>query len=285
MARRLLWRGLSRARSASAWLISPWRAWRVRRSSRQRLRRLRPGSYFVSPMPQYLAQFATMDRVSEFLNGDAPPEQDPAWSEFGFDNVAEYSFWAPRLCGIVCAKMVIDSNAPRPAPSVATLTRQGLDLGGYQVHDAEGSLVDRGWFYRPLVELARQFDFEGAVQTSIPVEELCIGVLDNRVFVVSVHPGVIRGDLDVAPQGARGGHLVVVVGFEWGESGLAGFYVHNPSGRTREFQERAFIPLMRFTAAFAGRGFWLRPKGRAQQSGAGWQQFNEDRLDDSRPPR
>lgn len=213
-------------------------------------------------MPVYLAQFASRERVSNFLDKRTPPEDDPAWEQFGFKRASEYGFWAPRLCGVVCAKMVIDSSGLSPLPNIASLTEEAVALGGYKVHDDRGHLVDKGWFYRPLVELAQAYGFQGGVCVDVSTDELCIAVLENKAFIASVHPGVIRGDRDSLPQGASGGHLVVVVGFEWGASGLEGFYIHNPSGRVASTQACAFVSLDRFVTAYAGRGFWLRYGGR-----------------------
>ncbi len=167
------------------------------------------GNYFLDPLPAYQSQFASRTLVSEFLDGRIPAEQDPAWRDFGFASSGEYAFWSRRLCGIACMTMVLGSEK-----SMAGLAQEALRLGGYQVADESGSFVDRGWFYRPLLELAGQYGYQGAIQASMAHEDLCRAVLANRHVVVSVHPGVVRGDLDVAP-----GAYEVATSFSWWASG------------------------------------------------------------------
>lgn len=209
------------------------------------------GDYFAAPMPSYCSQFASRELVSQFLDGEIEPADDPRQSEFGFKSAEEYGYWAPRLCGIVCVKMVLDGQNATNSETVADLTRHGLELGGYDVE------TDKGWYYRALIDLAEAFGMKGSPFAGSSVEDLCAEILRGTVPVASVHPKVIRGDIKRPPEGSSGGHLVVVTGFRWRNQECAGLFLHNSSGRTVESQENVFISREHFLNAFAGRGFTL----------------------------
>ena len=219
---------------------------------------LADGDYFVNPIPPYLSQFASRELVSDFLDKRISTKDDSHWAQFGFEKLDEYEFWAPRLCGLICVKMILDAvNTCSANETVATLTNKAISLGGYKVYDDSGEFIDKGWFYAPLIELAKEYNVKGKVCTSIASSDLCYNVLSNIFTVASVHPKVIRFDIDKCPDGKKGGHLVVIIGFKWAIGKCVGIYIHNPTGREKVTQEKAFIPIERFNEAFAQRGFIL----------------------------
>jgi len=219
---------------------------------------LASGDYFVQPVPQYLSQFSSRELVSDFLDEKLSTDNDPKWKDFGFLSIEDYSFWSKRLCGIICLKMVLDTSPNTSTEYISELTSKAVKSGGYIVYDEKGAFIDNGWFYQPLVNLAQDYGFEGKVLTNLKNLDLCNNVLNNIFTIISVHPGVIRFDFDKAPNNKKGGHLVLVVGFKWDGNNCTGFYIHNPSGRVEETQEKAFIPIKQFDEAFALRGFSLR---------------------------
>jgi len=224
---------------------------------RVNMRHMSPGDHFVSPQPPYISQFASKELVSDILDRKRDPATDPKWTEFWFTSPRDYSFWSWRGCGLIAVKMVLDAYGAADGETMATLTGRAVDLGGYKVCDKKGDAVDKGWFYGPLVELAEEFGIDGEVHGALSEEVICRNVIDDRFTVASVHPGVVRGDCDHKPPGADGGHLVLVWGCRWTGSECAGYYIHNPSGRVEETQDRAFVPIARFREAFASRGFSL----------------------------
>lgn len=213
---------------------------------------------FIAPRPECLTQFASSDFVSDFLDGKRSLSEDPRWHEFGFNSIEEYATWAPRLCGIVCLKMIIDVNCDEwGEKNLADLTWRGVELGGYILDDDKGNRVDKGWFYAPLVKLAEEAGMSGDIWAHRVPGDLVSDLDKNGAIVASVHPGVIRGDIEEAPRGIKGGHLVVVIGYRMGTR-IEGFFVHNPSGRSRHAQREVFVPFERFGKAFSGRGITLR---------------------------
>lgn len=218
-------------------------------------RRLPDGVYLVHPPVNYVCQFADRERVSEFLDNSAALILDDHWQEFGFGNVEEYQFWAPRLCGIACLKMALDAVAANQ-DSMAKLTAKGVESGGYLVHGADGSFIDKGWFYKPLVLIARDRGLEAEIFTQESLTDIAFRVLRNQIVVASVNPRIIRGDEPPTPNASRGGHLVIVHGVEIRDAKPHLFYIKNPSGRTWATQEGEISSEV-FEGAFAGRGFYI----------------------------
>ena len=221
------------------------------------MRFLGDGRHDLPVRAEYVCQFATASRVSEFLDAPDTLATDDAFRSFGFDKIDDYVKWAPRLCGLVCLKMVIDGYHLAPDETIATLTSTGVELGGYRFTDGAGRPAERGWYYAPLIELGRRFGLEGKIFSGYSREQLCAEVLDGRTPVASVHPGVIRGDIDQRPPEASGGHLVVVIAFITHGGEVTDVVVHNPSGRVKTTQAECRVPVARFDEAFAGRGFLL----------------------------
>jgi hypothetical protein len=220
-------------------------------AAKKRLANLRGGEYFVKPRPTgYIVQWASPNLVSEILDGKVKAADDPKWRDFGFETKKDYAFWSWRICGLMCFKVALNTLGAALDETVATLTEKGAALGGY---DTER---DKGWFYTPLIKLAKTYGIDGKVYGRLSIEEIAAGVLDNRFFVASVHPDVIRGDLTKNPHDSKG-HLVLVSGFRFGKNSVEGFYVENPSGRKRSTQHNAYITISAFNEAFAKRGFAL----------------------------
>ena len=219
--------------------------------ARQALAGLSAGDYFVKPAPSpHITQWASPDLVSDILDGKISARDDPRQKEFGFKTRADYDFLSWRICGLMCVKAVLDAYAVAAGKTVADLTLAGAALGGYDTGR------DKGWFYAPLIKLATNYGLSGQVYGHLSATEIAADILNRRFVIASAHPDVIRGDLAENPRDGKG-HLVLVWGFRWDGTGLVGFYIQNPSGRQKSSQVKAFVPIERFLAAFAGRGFWL----------------------------
>lgn len=230
------------------------------KNNTEKLATLSAGDYYVNPIPSYISQFASRELVSDILDKKTSPSDDTKWKNFGFKSIDDYSFWSQRLCGLICIKMIIDTANPNSTETIATLTEKAIDLGGYKVYDELGNFMDKGWYYAPLIELVKDYGFNGDVCSFLSEEELCINVLENTFSIASVHPGVIRFDMKKSPSNKKGGHLVLVIGFRWSGEKCLGFIIHNPSGRKNSTQENAFIPIDQFREAFALRGLVIRKK-------------------------
>lgn len=200
------------------------------------------GDFFIQPTPGYVSQYASRERVDEFLESPTSLAEDGRWAAAGFSTADEYAYWAPRACGAACLKMLLDVAGPQL--SLAEVVRIGVSAGAYG---------DQGWIYDPMVQLLRERGLESRVFAHRSVDFVAREIAAQRCVIASVNPRVIRAEPvegDVIP----GGHLIVVIGYRLENGEVTGFFIHNPSGRTREHQERYFSNLGQFARAYAGRG-------------------------------
>lgn len=206
----------------------------------------------------YIPQFASPELAADILAGRLDPAADPRWAESGYPSGEAYAFWAPRLCGIACLAMAIRAVRPGSAGSLAALASECAREGGYVLWDQAGRWVDYGWVYESMLRVARRYGLEGAVSTTLTLEDLCAAVLRGALVIASVNPNQVRGErLDEALD--PGGHLVVVVGFDAAGGRCRALFCHNPSGTTLTTREAARVEAGVFRRAFAGRGLLLWP--------------------------
>ena len=215
------------------------------------LQKLRDGDYKVLDSVRYYCQFASPELVEVILEKRILAQVDPRWQGFGFKTADEYAFWSWRACGIVCLKMIIDTFNGSDE-KVRALLERGIELGGYVAYDKSGKLVDKGWYYKALINLAREYGFNGKIFSHLSIQSICREILSKHFVIASVDPGLIRGDRIESQY--KGGHVVLVHGFKREDGHCVGFYLHNPSGKSEETR-KAFISIEVFKKAFAERGF------------------------------
>lgn len=220
------------------------------------MRKLEDGDYKVQNSVKYYCQFASPELTKDILEKRISAKADPRWKEFGFLSPEEYDFWSWRACAIICLKMIIDTVLNKNE-QVKDLTDEGINLGGYISHDNTGKLVDKGWYYKPLIALAKKHHLHGKLFSSLSIKNICKEILNKHFVIASVNPEVIR--YDKTESDTIGGHVVLVYGFRWSHGECAGFYLHNPSGKIEETRI-AFIPIDIFQKAFAKKGFSIWKK-------------------------
>jgi len=207
---------------------------------------------YIKPLPSYQCQYASRDKVSFYIS-QTGKLNDPLYKSFGFDTESDYDFWSHRLCGIACLKMVLD--AYNIQTSMALLTKEAIDLKGYILYE-DNVFVDKGWYYQPLIEVMNKYGFTGDIFQTNDLNMLKYYLDNNHYIIASVHPQVIR--LEIEESIEKGGHLVLLVGYRSNDDVLEGFYINNPSGIDINKQEGVFIPINTFIKAFAGKGFLLK---------------------------
>jgi hypothetical protein len=187
----------------------------------------------------YVSQFASPGRLAELLDGSLPAELDPAWASSGASDPGHYAFWAWRMCGMACLKMVLQARGTA-CPPLVPLAEECARHGGYVVH-ADG--VD-GLIYAPFaVWVGRRFGLGVTVRTDLDADAVAGLVAAGQPVIASVHPA-IRDPAGPEPE-RRGGHLVLV----FGVAGDGALVLHNPSGWPDTRVARAD-----FARFFAGRG-------------------------------
>ena len=217
------------------------------------MRKLADGDYKVRDSVKYYCQFASPELTKDILEKRISAQDDPRWQEFGFSKPEEYEFWSWRACAIICLKMIIDTTSSRNE-SVKELIEEGVRLGGYISHDKNNKLVDKDWYYKPLVDLAKKYHLDGKLHSSLSVQNICKEIINKHFVIASVNPEVIR--YDKTESDSIGGHVILIHGFKWQDGKCTGFYLHNPSGKSEETRI-AFIPIDVFKKAFAKKGLSL----------------------------
>ncbi|KKQ94444.1 MAG: hypothetical protein UT66_C0017G0007 [candidate division CPR2 bacterium GW2011_GWC1_39_9] len=227
----------------------------------KKLSTLKDGDYFVDGDVPYQCQFASPELVKDILEKKLSATDDPKWKDFGYKTKKDYEFWSLRLCGIASLKMILDYYKLTNNKKVAELTNEGVELGGYVIYDNKGNLEDKGWFYKPLVELGKKYGLKGYSSSYLSANHLCSLIFTNKLVIASVNPCIIRFD-KLKGSESPGGHLVVVFGFKIKDGRLVGFYINNPSGKKDETRVKVYIPINTFKNAFDKKGmvFWKQEK-------------------------
>lgn len=213
-----------------------------------RLKQTKDVDYVIAETMSYQCQFPSAKRVSDVLDGKLNAGDDPDWQTFGFSSKEEVTYWAPRACGAACIKMIADMNGS--TDSLEDVIRKGVELGGYDTSS------DTGWYYKPLLNLAKTYGYDGYIAGYAPISHVAVQLLEDRFVVASVNPQIIRSDKNITTT-KKNGHLVLVYGVRIKNHRVVGFYIQNPSGRSKDTQENVFVPLQRFKDAYGQRAIVL----------------------------
>lgn len=158
--------------------------------------------------------------------------------------------WRWRGCGIVALHMVMrfwhSRNPLRAAPSVEALLGRGIEIGAYR----EGI----GWTHRGLVDVARQFGYDGFNADHAPnsptpksaeeVWQLISDALREGPVLASVY--------HYLDPTHGGGHIIVITGVE---DDLVSF---NDPEEVNENEGKKFIARSRFLQGFKNRFIVIR---------------------------
>ena len=237
--------------------LDPWLSLPDRWQASRALAGLPDGVYQVPHEVPYYAQFASPERIHNYIHAGYDGTQDPNWDTFGAPDAADYAFWAPRVCALACLKMAIETFYPEHTPSLWQLVKEGLAVSGYSVRDQHGNWVDEGWYYHAQVHLAERYGLQATGRGYVSPLSICHAVREGVLVAASVTPEL--GERTPATN-RYGGHVVLVFGFRWEAGQPTHYYLHNPSGRYAELQAHAEIPTARFNASFAHRLITLRPQ-------------------------
>ena len=190
----------------------------------------------------YYSQWESPDLVPRFLDGSLGDADDPNWAASGARTPDEYAFWASRVCGMACLRMVLDGHG-LPVPPTMRLVERALE---WQAYVREGDRV-AGLIYKPFADwVGHDFGISATVVPDLTLEQVSANASPDAPVMASVHSW-IRWPDRTPPQ--TGGHLVLVTGASAGVLRL-----HNPSGLPGASQRDALVPVADFARFFAGRG-------------------------------
>jgi hypothetical protein len=205
----------------------------------------------------YHSQFASPELVGPIVFGEMQAIDDPKWAESGATTAEEYARWAWNLCGMACLKSVLEyTQRPGRERTLMALARTCIDDGGYVVGEDE----IKGLYYAPFVKsVKKESGLDGRVASPLSVPDIVQEINDGKFVIASVHP-TIR---DFSPPPRKGGHLVLMVGYDIADEDGPKLFYHDPAGLHGKSQAFASAPASTFEEYFAGRGVILNKPSEA----------------------
>lgn len=196
----------------------------------------------------YVCQYASPDMAARYVEDENLLLEDPNWKSSGAENIEEYKFWAMKLCGMACFKMILLALGVRDAKLVE-LGKKALEANVYK-KDPNNPKRLIGLLHVPFLKFAKQFGFDGKLAWQIGPYAIAYEILKNNFVIASVSNRIRHKE--VHPDD-KTGHLVLAHRFKVEGGKISGFYIHNPSGFYNESQENHFVTTEDFINCFSGR--------------------------------
>ncbi len=222
--------------------------------AKHKISKLKNGNYRLFYNIPYVSQYASKKLAEKFVEDSPYLKEDSKWLESGAETIDEYIFWAPKLCGMACFKMICKSLGSRASkwsanmPLVA-LGKEAIGAGCYKKDpDNPNRLI--GLLHAPFLKFTERFGFAGKLLWYIGANVVAQEILKNNFIIASVSHEI--RDAGAHPQ-IKSGHLILVHGFKIENGRIAGFYIHNPSGFYNKSQENHFVTVEDFRNCFSGR--------------------------------
>lgn len=210
--------------------------------------KLKDGEYRLQYKIPYVSQYASKELAERFVKDDAFLRGDPRWRESGAETSGEYVFWAPKLCGMACFSMILQSLS-FPTPKLVKLGKMAMAAGCYLKNPKDTKRLI-GLIHAPFLKFAKKFGFGGKLIWHIGPNVVAHEILQKNFVIASV-------SYEIRMKGARPkdktGHLVLAHGFKVLGGKITGFYINNPSGFYGESQENNFVAAEDFINCFSGR--------------------------------
>jgi hypothetical protein len=214
--------------------------------------------YLVRPLPvhekylhknvPYFSQWESRNLNKDILEKKINTDDDPNWKKSGASSKKEYNQWSWSGCGMACTKMILASKTGRVVPLV-DLGKKCASYGGYKM-PLETS---PGLFYKPYIAFVdKEFAWKAKITQGMLQSELMHELSRGSYVIAGVSP-LIR-ESKSTPK-IKSGHLVLILGFDKEKKE---FYLHNPSGTSKETQEYATISFNDFKKFFSGRGIVIQ---------------------------
>jgi hypothetical protein len=194
----------------------------------------------------YFSQWESAELAARFIDGSLPLAEDPRWAASGARSPEEYEYWAGKVCGLACLKMIM-ARRGLPIPATMPLVEQAI---AWQAYIPQEDRV-AGLIYQPFASwVAAEYRIAVEVVPHLRLEQVTELASPDTPVIASVHKWIRWPDREPP---ARGGHLVLVTG-----AGGGLLRLHNPSGIPPASQQDAQIPVADFARFFAQRGLVVR---------------------------
>ena len=162
---------------------------------------------------------------------------DPAeWQRCGGAELGSAEEWSYRVCGMASLRMILLALG-QDAPSLTDLVRAAVAIGAFS---------ERGLLHASVAELAAGLGVRGEAE-AVPAEDLP-GRLDGAPLIASVTTAF-------PVDGRRGGHLLVLRGYEIGAADPLILF-RDPSDWGQEHDR---VRLSRLAQSYAGRCITFQP--------------------------
>lgn len=200
-----------------------------------------PKRYIHQGVPYY-SQWESPELVEQLFAKEVDVRSDPNWRNSGAENVEEYAQWSWNGCGMACLKMILAWRGVEMP--LAVLGKMGVKYGVYQLPLDSSP----GMFHKPFVPFVRQeFGLHAKAVSALTLPEIKRAIVAGGLVIASVTPEIRYPE---TPPMRRGGHLVLVFGFD-DEQGV--FYLHNPSGNS-DTQKNVKVSYKNFSRCFGHKG-------------------------------
>lgn len=161
--------------------------------------------------------------------------EEAEWDQQSGWSLGDRVEWSDRACGVADLRMILLAYG-REAPTVTELVKLGVK---------EGALTDRGWIHAKIADLAAGVGVPGLAEP-VDADDLTRR-LDTAPLIVSVTERLPK-------DGRKGGHLIVVHGYQEGPDPL--IFIRDPSSWG---QTHSSVPLSRLAASYTGRAITFPP--------------------------
>lgn len=167
---------------------------------------------------------------------------DPAeWKGRRGPELGDIAEWSNRACGMACLRMILLAWH-QPAPPLTDLLRLGV---------SQSALTSRGWLHAGIAAIATGLGVPGSAE-AVTADELPGRITDG--------PLIASVTAQFPDDGRRGGHLVVLHGYEQGpDDPLIRF--RDPSGWG---QHNDRVRLSRLAGSYTGRCITFDPDRRSR---------------------
>lgn len=194
----------------------------------------------------YVCQFAHADDVEAILKGQLSVSRDPNWKLSGAVSLEEYADWSRAICGMACLSMILRLYGERLEKPL-TLAKDAA-LSGVYIRDAAGKVGDMR--YAAFTQWIARYGLDGVVCSRLSLRRIKAALAQQKIPIVSVGSSIY--DPTLTYSGKKGGHLVVVTGYDDKAKTLT---INNPSGFSRTAtQKDCHLHEDVFLRYFAGRG-------------------------------
>jgi hypothetical protein len=203
---------------------------------------------FVYEKVPYFSQWESPDLAKQLLAKEITTDDDPRWKRSGAKTKEEYQEWSWSGCGMACTKMLVARATGKVIPLVE-LGKKCAEYGGYTMplRDSIGLL------YKPYTAFVdKEFGWRTRIAQGMSQKELMHELSRGNYVIAGVSPNI--RDPHSKPK-VKGGHLVLMLGYDRMEKE---FYLHNPSGISKETQEYAAVSFDDFKKFFSERGIVIQ---------------------------